>query len=117
MADFFQAKAPVTTQEAQMFGRWLDGWAVPGLTTIDAFKDHMRAAGFSTVTAEDATALIQPSAKRLYHRFWMGFPIQKLYEWFAHPTEIQKKSVRTAKLQYDTLKRGLWAYHDVMAVK
>ncbi len=117
MADYFQARNPATPQEARIVERWLDGWAIPGLARLDDFKDHLRTTGFRTITIDDATQHIRPSAKQLYHRFFMGFPIQKLYEWFASPTEIQKKNVRTAKLQYDALKRGLWTYHVVLAVK
>ena len=117
MADYFQARDSATTKETRIFDQWLDGWAIPGLARIDEFKDYLRATGFHSITVDDATQHIRPSAKKLYHRFFLGFPIQKLYEWFAHPTEIQKKNVRTAKLQYDSLKRGLWTYHVVLAVK
>lgn len=117
MADFFSARIPANSEEARVLSGWLDGWAVPGLSTIDAFEGYLNAAGFKTDAVENATENIRPSAKRLYHRFMMGFPIQKLYEWFSNPMEIQKKSVRTAKLQYDALQAGLWAYYVLVAEK
>ena len=117
MVDYFQEKATMTDEEARLLARWLDGWAIPGLATLAGFNEHLSQTGFHTVTTEDTTALIRPSAKRLYHRFWLGFPIQKLYEWFSQSTEVQRKSVRTARLQYDALQQGLWRYHELVAVK
>lgn len=117
MADFFSAKIPANADEARVLNGWLDGWAVPGLSAIDEFSDYLSSAGFKIVTVEDSTENIRPSAKHLYQRFMIGFPIHKLYELFSSPTEVQTKNVWTAKLQYDALKKGLWAYYVLMAEK
>ncbi len=117
MADFFRTRDAESPEDERILSEWLDGWAVPGIETIEGFTELLRNAGFRIVTAENSTKQIYPSAKWLYRRFLISLPIQKFYEWFSNPLEIQKQNARTAKLQYDSLKKGLWAYYVLVAEK
>jgi len=59
-----------------------------------------------------------PSAKKLYQSYFFGILGAKLYQLLnSNATELGKNSVRSAYLQYNTLKKGLWKYQIVKAVK
>lgn len=95
-----------------------NGWAINDFVTMAEFQQKMNEAGFRNITTRDASQAIMPSAKRLYRTYFIGKPFSFLYNLF-HPnvTTLAKNNVETAYLIYKTLKRGLWKYEIVRAVK
>lgn len=116
MADFFK-KEGLEGKEKKMILDWAQGWAVPDFATIEEFQQQMSEAGFLNINIEDATKAIEPSAKRLYKSYFLGIIGAKLYALFNKPTELSKKNVETAYLQYKTLKKDLWKYKIIRAEK
>lgn len=116
MADFFK-KEGLEGKDKTMISDWAHGWAVPDFSTIEEFEKQMVEAGFKNINIEDATKAIEPSAKRLYRSYFIGIIGAKLYALFNKPTELSKKNVQTAYLQYKTLKKGLWNYKIIRAEK
>jgi cyclopropane fatty-acyl-phospholipid synthase-like methyltransferase len=116
LADFFK-KENLQGKNADMIRDWAHGWAVPDFSTLKNFKSKMKEAGFSEAEIIDATEAIRPSAKRLYRSYWVGILGAKCYALFKTPTDFSKKNVRTAYLQYKTLRKGLWEYSIVKAIK
>lgn len=116
MADFFK-KEGLQGTDAQIIQDWAHGWAVPDFSTIEEFKVQMSRVNFTKVNIEDATKNIQPSARRLYRSYFLGIIGAKLYALFNKPTELSKKNVATAYLQYKGLKKDLWKYYIVHAQK
>lgn len=117
MADFFK-KQDLRGQEAEIIRRWAHGWAVPDFSTIEMFAGQLAGAGFAEVNVTDATEAIVPSAKRLYRAYFPGWLGAKLYQLF-HPraSASGRNNVDTALLQYKGLRRGLWKYKLIKAVK
>lgn len=116
MADFFK-KEGLVGKDKKMISDWAEGWAVPDFSTIENFQDQLTKAAFKNITIEDATKAIEPSAKRLYKSYFLGILGAKLYALFNKPTELSKKNVETAYLQYKTLKKDLWKYKIIYAEK
>jgi tocopherol O-methyltransferase len=116
MADFFK-KDGLQGADAQIIQDWAHGWAVPDFSTMEKFKEQMSNAGFTGVSIEDATENIKPSARRLYRSYFLGVIGAKLYALFNKPTELSKKNVTTAYLQYKGLKKDLWRYYIIHAQK
>lgn len=117
LADFF--KLPdLKGKDAKLITEWANGWAIDGFETLQNFTGHLGAAGFSEVQAEDATVHIIPSAKRLYRAWFPGVPGGFIYRLFNRKaTVFGKKNIDTAYLQYKALKKGLWTYNIILAVK
>ena len=67
---------------------------------------------------QDASEAIMPSAKRLYRSYFIGKPAAVIYRLFNKKvSSLASNNVETAYKQYKTLKRGLWKYGIVKAVK
>ena len=62
--------------------------------------------------------LLCPLQKNFTSLIFLELLGAKLYQLFnSNATELGKNSVRSAYLQYNTLKKGLWKYQVVRAVK
>ncbi len=117
LADFFQ-KENLEGNDALLIKQWADGWAIDDFAELNAFKIEMVTAGFIHTKEEDATKHILPSAKRLYRAWFPGVVGGFLYGLLHRkPTVFGKKNIRTAYLQYKTLKKNLWTYNICLAEK
>ena len=117
MADFFK-KDDLQGKDAQQIKQWAHGWAVEDFSTKEEFEKQLKHAGFSEIKIEDASNAIIPSAKRLYHSYFIGSILGFLYRLVnRNPTLQGKKNIQTAYLQYKTLQKKLWKYLIVLAEK
>ena len=117
IADFFKKKG-LTREQTEEVRQWAACWAINDFATREEFEYKLKETSFRHVAWLDATDAIMPSAKKLYRSYFLGIIGAKLYQIFSpNATELGKNSVRSAYLQYDTLKKGLWKYQLVKAVK
>jgi cyclopropane fatty-acyl-phospholipid synthase-like methyltransferase len=117
LCDFFRHEATPTAYGAKVYRQWLDSWAIDQLSTQPGLVAAAQRVGFTDLRSQDLTAEITPSARRLYRRFRLGFPVQKLYEWLGNPTAVQRSSVRSARWQWQALQAGSWHYAIMGAQK
>lgn len=117
IADFFKKK-DLDHVEADRVRKWAACWAINNFSTREEFDDQLKENGFHDIVWENATNAILPSAKKLYRSYFLGIIGAKFYQ-LINPasTELGKNSVHSAYLQYRTLKKGLWKYQIVRAVK
>ncbi|MBK7434791.1 MAG: methyltransferase domain-containing protein, partial [Chitinophagaceae bacterium] len=117
MADFFQQPG-LTGADAQLMLDWAHGWTCDHFIELERFNGFLLQAGFKIETEQDLTRAIWPSAKKIYRTYFPGVIAGTLYNLF-HPKvhEYGMKNIATAKLQYITLKKGLWKYYFLLAVK
>jgi tocopherol O-methyltransferase len=117
IADFFKKK-DLKHEEITRVRKWAACWAINDFSTREEFDDKLKETGFHNIIWEDATDAIMPSAKKLYQSYFLGILGAKLYQLFnSNASKLGKNSVRSAYLQYNTLKKGLWKYQIVKAVK
>lgn len=117
MADFFIVKE-ASAGDQQQLNAWAHGWAVPFFEKKSIFFEMLTHSGFHAVQMKDCTEHIKRSAKRLYYAFFPGWVLSKMYNLtHKNTTEFSKNNVYTAYYQYKTLKKGLWEYCIVHAVK
>lgn len=117
LADFFK-KDGLDEYESKQIKSWAEGWAIDDFETIENFQAFLQESGCENIKLENATKNIIPSALRLYRAWFPGMIAGKIYRLF-HPgaTAFGKKNIDTAYLQYSCLKKDLWKYYIVSAVK
>ena len=117
IADFFKKK-DLDLEETNQVKEWSACWAINDFSTKEDFDNKLNQNCFHDTVWQNATDAILPSAKKLYRSYFPGIVGARLYQFFnRHATELGKNSVRSAYLQYQTLKKGLWKYQIVKAVK
>ncbi|HYC40464.1 MAG TPA: methyltransferase domain-containing protein [Chitinophagaceae bacterium] len=99
--------------------RWLDGWQVNYLETPQRFSEMLRDAGFGQINYGDISRYVVRSSRRLLTYYFLA----NLYLWwrrlrFAPPaSQVQKGNISACRHQYVALKKGLWQYGMVSAVR
>jgi cyclopropane fatty-acyl-phospholipid synthase-like methyltransferase len=117
VADFFR-KPGLKANDAKLVSEWESGWAVNQFATREEFKNGLNATGFSEVKTIDITENILPSAKKLYRSWFAGVVGANLYRLFnPKASTLGRNNVANARLQYKTLRAGLWEYLLVNAIK
>ena len=117
IADFFK-KEGLQGKDAEDVQRWAHGWAVNDFSTIEEFCSQSSETGFREIKTIDITEAIMPSARKLYRAWFAGIIGARLYQLFNRKTtSLAKNNVANAHLQYKTLKKGLWKYQIVKAIR
>ena len=110
VADFFK-KENLNQYEALLVKQWERGWAVNQFATKEEFENGLKHAGFTELKILDITQNIFPSAKKLYRSWFTGSIGARIYKLFnSQASELGRNNVANARLQYKTLKQGLWKY-------
>lgn len=110
LSDGFRAVENMTPYERESMDKWLDGWAVPNLSTAESFREGLEAHGFENVRFENATENVMPSSRRLYWISRLTGPIEKAMHRVGLRTDAQTKNREAARYQHETLTAGLWDY-------
>lgn len=117
IADLFIQKENLEANEKNEMKKWLDGWAVPNLASVNEFGKYLEEAGFKNIKFRDVKENIMPSSARMYKASIPGLPIGKLLEFLKIRTKAQTGNIVSAFYQHKTLKNGLWAYGIFSAEK
>lgn len=117
VADGFATCERFDDVSQSLMRRWLRGWCVEALATVEEFSRNLGGAGFADIRFTDATPNVLPSSRRLYT---CARPIL----WLARVLRRCGPSLRTRALnimaahgQYLALTGGLWRYGIVSARK
>jgi cyclopropane fatty-acyl-phospholipid synthase-like methyltransferase len=117
VADFFRASRALDTRRERQIRNWLRQWVVSDLDTFDEFTAGLRAEGFASVAIEDATRRIWPSARRLFALGLVTAPLALLFRLVGIHSRLQHANWKSSLLQFLTLRRELWRYGIVSAIK
>lgn len=99
--------------------RFLDGWHVNYLETLDQFSGFMKQSGFSDTQSSDITQFIIRSSRRLFRFYYPASAYLWLKETFTSRrfSEVEKNNIRALKAQYDGIKKYLWHYGILVGKK
>ena len=110
IADGFAVDHRRMPEDDAIMRRWMKGWALDSLATLDDFRRALAAAGFRDVAFEDCTPNIVPSSRRLYWHSLYGLPLGRLAERLRLRNATQTGNVVGARAQRAVLSRGLLHY-------
>jgi len=117
VADFFRTSQAMSDADRQLVKRWERSWAIPSYALYSRFAEQARELGFERVLLSDETAHVEPSARRLYQRFWPGLAVSAVAYPLRLRNRLQTDHVWSALWQWRALRRGLWCYGFLSATK
>lgn len=110
VADGFLKKAGLTENEKDDVDRWLGGWAVPNLASVDEFRKYLEELNFRNIGFTEITKNVMPSSKRMFATGVLTYLLGKSLELVGIRTRTQTNHIVAIFYQHLTLRRGLWTY-------
>ena len=117
IADGFLKTKNLSSKEKEEMSIWLNGWAVPNLSTVSEFKRYLKELNFRNIKYKDIRKNVMPSSKRLYYASIIGYPFGMVLKWLGLRNEMQTNNMISAYYQYITLRKGLCTYGIFYAEK
>lgn len=117
MSDFFLSNPNQQDKKRWMY-KWGKTWSISHFMTNESFVTELHNQGFSVSRNIDYTPKITRSAKRIYHAALLGAVPSMIYNLF-HPnvSRFAKNHYLSGYYQYKALKKQLWRYKIILAVK
>lgn len=111
IAEYLRNGRPLTKLGETLIHRWLDGWAIRDIDSLEEHRNNARAAGFSRFENTDITAYMEPSLRRLYKMSRALMPLAVFLKATKIRNDVQHRNVIASITQYQALKHGFWSYH------
>jgi tocopherol O-methyltransferase len=118
LCDYFLPDNPKSDND-NLIAKWLHNWSMEGIVSNKEFINNANTIGFTLSKNLNYTHNIYPSAKRMYYAYLGGALPSILYN-FLHSKSVSrfaKTHYLSGKYQYLSLKKGLWQYNVILAVK
>ncbi len=110
VADGFLARDNMQRSETRNMERWLSGWAVTGLASVDQFIQGLTDLSFRNISYSDITENVMPSSKRMFATGLVTYPLGRYLECIRARSKTQAGHLVSVLYQHLTLRRGLWEY-------
>lgn len=117
VADGFVSSQHLSPDHQKVMNIWLSGWSVKSLETLAGFGQKAGKVGFKSVHTQDYTAVVMPSAKRLYRLAQFGGPADWVTRKIGVRSNLTQGNFLAARYQYIALRQSLWQYGVVSALK
>jgi len=75
IVDGFLLRTNFDAKEEKIYGSFLKGWALPGLSTKEHFRLNLKKTGFNHIRYYDKRNEVLPSSQQIYHIAFFTFPI------------------------------------------
>lgn len=74
VADGFQVRTNLSDKEKEIYQKWLKGWIVPNLATVESFRNDLKKAGFKNIKYYDKFNEIKKTRDRIFRIGIFGYP-------------------------------------------
>jgi cyclopropane fatty-acyl-phospholipid synthase-like methyltransferase len=117
VAEYARTRRDLGEDDEHLLTDWLASWMIPDLDTPEEHTAHARAAGLHAVCVRDATPNMTRSLRRLHRLSIPGVPISRMLHLLKLRSAVSHANVVGSHRQYEALRRGLWSYAFITAVK
>ena len=80
VADGFLVRTDLNKKEKEIYNAWLNGWALPNISTIDGFRNDLVKAGFRNIHYFNKFQEIRKTRNRIHRTGILGYP----FIWFLY---------------------------------
>jgi len=99
--------------------KWLDGWQVNYLESSGRFMQILKENDFSEIKYENISRFVAHSSRRLLKFYFLGkiYLAYRTLTFSNRATQIQRDNIRACWHQYIGMKKELWQYGIITAIK
>ena len=112
-----RARRPLPADDEALLTRWMHGWMIPDLDTMQEHGQHALDSGLSDIEVRDITANMRHSLRRLYIMSLAGLPISRALHQMRLRGAVPHGNALGSYYQYRALRRASWAYCILTAKK
>ena len=117
VSDYFLTQGGLSTSTS-LIKKWEQTWALSSLNTSESFVKSLKKHGLSNVKTFDYTHQITKSARRMYYASLLAATPSEIYKLInPNVSRFARNHYRSGIYQYKALKKGLWKYNIILAVK
>lgn len=117
VADGFLSSGSCSGKDERHMRKWLDGWAIPNLASVQSFTSCLEEAGFTNISYRNITENVMPSSLGMYRAGIITYPIGIVLNFLGLRSDVQTGNLIASIYQHKTLKRNLWEYGIFCAEK
>ena len=117
VAEYMRARRPLPADDEALLTRWMHGWMIPDLDTMQEHGRHALDSGLSDIEVRDITANMRHSLRRLYIMSLAGLPISRALHQLRLRGAVPHGNALGSYYQYRALRRASWAYCILTAKK
>jgi tocopherol O-methyltransferase len=117
VAEYMRALRPLPIPDETLLTRWLNGWMIPDLDTVQEHSQHALDSGFSDIEVRDITSNMRRSLRRLYILSLACMPASRVLNKLRLRSAVSHGNVLGSLYQYHALRRASWAYGILSARK
>jgi tocopherol O-methyltransferase len=117
VAEYMRALRPLPPSDETLLTRWLNGWMIPDLDTVQEHSQHALNSGFSDIEVRDVTSNMRRSLRRLYILSLVGVPTSRVLNKLRLRSAVSHGNVLGSLYQYHALRRASWGYRILSARK
>jgi ubiquinone/menaquinone biosynthesis C-methylase UbiE len=116
LADFFLEDESAGNNDP-FIQKWRDCWAMAKLPSAIGFEQELKEHDFESIKIQDYTEQIMPTARRMYWAYLLGAIPSKAYNSIFNASRFSRGHYKSGYYQYKSLRKGLWGYLIINAVK
>jgi cyclopropane fatty-acyl-phospholipid synthase-like methyltransferase len=116
LVEYMRTTRPFIDLDEELLHSWLSGWMIPDIATAAEHREWAIAAGFRNIDLTDITSHMHRSLRRL-HRIAVFLSPEVILRGLRLRSAAQHGNIRGARDQFRALKRGLWRYIMLAAMK
>lgn len=109
VADGFLERKPNPSEEI-VYNNLLEGFVLPGLASVDTFREEMVEVGFRDRRFLDETEKVKPSSRILCKRMRLFYPFFSFLNWLHIIPNVMMKNSKALIAQWGLLKNGVICY-------
>lgn len=117
VADCFKREHALSKEETEIYHKFIRGWIIWELDTLEEFKKNMRGAGFEKIEDKNMTKNIMPSSLRMFRYSYLGFFLNSLSALIGTLNPYIRDNVVSAHNQYHAFRRRICSYDIISARK
>lgn len=118
IGDYFRKETPLTRREEKTLNKWLHAIAATEMPKVSGFKNSLAQAGFCEIHFTNVTSHIRHSAWRQFYGSLFLRVLSALYRLYnPRVRPFADKHYRALHYQYISLRKKIWKYYLVRAVK
>lgn len=117
ISDYVRRGRPMEEDDEKLLQKVFGAWAVPDIDTAEEYSQHAQQAGFSEFKYRNVTPHMLQSYRNLRKTCQRYYKLSALLKNTGIISSMRHKNMQGSLQQADALEKGVFSYHQMVAIK